>query len=87
MASSPLKNGGFLTIFGALTILHFWDHKIQTIVPEPYLVCYHSDLFSLQEDIAKYTQDEFFHVRQAKLWIEEGQWDVWDPKITTPPGL
>ena len=36
---------------------------------------------------AKYNQDEFFHVRQAKVWIEEGRWDVWDPKITTPPGL
>jgi hypothetical protein len=38
MASAPLKNGGFLTIFGVLAILHFWDYKIQTLVPEPYLV-------------------------------------------------
>lgn len=31
-------------------------------------------------------QDEVFHVRQAEAYLK-GRWDVWDPKITTPPGL
>lgn len=31
-------------------------------------------------------QDEFFHVRQAEAYLK-GRWDIWDPKITTPPGL
>ncbi|KAK4610058.1 Dol-P-Glc:Glc(2)Man(9)GlcNAc(2)-PP-Dol alpha-1,2-glucosyltransferase [Fulvia fulva] len=30
--------------------------------------------------------DEVFHVRQAQHYCQ-GHWDVWDPKITTPPGL
>ncbi|KAI9756782.1 MAG: hypothetical protein M4579_003699 [Chaenotheca gracillima] len=30
--------------------------------------------------------DEQFHVRQAQAYCA-GRWDVWDPKITTPPGL
>ncbi len=34
----------------------------------------------------KYLQDEVFHVRQAQTYWKH-QWDVWDPKITTPPGL
>lgn len=31
-------------------------------------------------------QDEVFHVRQAKNYVQ-GKWNIWDPKITTPPGL
>jgi len=31
-------------------------------------------------------QDEVFHVRQAQRYCA-GNLDVWDPKITTPPGL
>ncbi|KAI9796115.1 MAG: glucosyltransferase [Candelina submexicana] len=30
--------------------------------------------------------DEVFHVRQAQAYLAH-QWQVWDPKITTPPGL
>ncbi|KAA6411813.1 MAG: hypothetical protein FRX48_03963 [Lasallia pustulata] len=30
--------------------------------------------------------DEVFHVRQAQAYWR-GQWRIWDPKITTPPGL
>ncbi|KAI9704750.1 MAG: glucosyltransferase [Candelina mexicana] len=30
--------------------------------------------------------DEVFHVRQAQAYLAH-QWHVWDPKITTPPGL
>lgn len=30
--------------------------------------------------------DEFFHVHQAQLYLQD-RWDVWHPKITTPPGL
>ncbi|PVF95067.1 hypothetical protein CPB86DRAFT_739413 [Serendipita vermifera] len=30
--------------------------------------------------------DEPFHAPQAQAYCE-GKWDVWDPKITTPPGL
>ena len=32
-------------------------------------------------------QDEVFHINQARAYIERNQWRVWDPKITTPPGL
>ncbi|KAL9931944.1 hypothetical protein V8E36_009259 [Tilletia maclaganii] len=30
--------------------------------------------------------DEIFHIPQAQAYCE-GKWDVWDPKLTTPPGL
>lgn len=30
--------------------------------------------------------DEVFHIPQAQAFCE-GRWDVWDPKLTTPPGL
>lgn len=30
--------------------------------------------------------DEVFHVGQAQAYLR-GRWDVWDPKLTTPPGL
>lgn len=30
--------------------------------------------------------DEIFHIPQAQAYCE-GRWDVWDPKLTTPPGL
>ena len=31
-------------------------------------------------------QDEVFHIGQAQAYLNN-QWHVWDPKITTPPGL
>ena len=31
-------------------------------------------------------QDEEFHVRQAQVYCK-GDFETWDPKITTPPGL
>ncbi|CAD6883898.1 unnamed protein product [Tilletia controversa] len=30
--------------------------------------------------------DEIFHIPQAEAYCE-GKWDVWDPKLTTPPGV
>ncbi|KAI9783507.1 MAG: glucosyltransferase [Geoglossum umbratile] len=30
--------------------------------------------------------DEVFHIPQAQAYCE-GKWHIWDPKITTPPGL
>lgn len=30
--------------------------------------------------------DEVFHVGQAHAYLR-GQWEIWDPKLTTPPGL
>lgn len=30
--------------------------------------------------------DEVFHIGQAQAYLR-GQWHVWDPKLTTPPGL
>lgn len=33
-----------------------------------------------------YFQDEYFHVRQAQHYCN-GDFHIWDPKITTPPGL
>lgn len=31
-------------------------------------------------------QDEVFHIPQAQHYCA-GRWDIWDPKLTTPPGL
>ncbi|KAL2059528.1 hypothetical protein ABVK25_000821 [Lepraria finkii] len=43
--------------------------------------------FSLvQETVPEPYLDEVFHVRQAKNYVQ-GKWNIWDPKITTPPGL
>ena len=33
-----------------------------------------------------YPKDEVFHIRQAQAYVQ-GKWQIWDPKITTPPGL
>jgi hypothetical protein len=32
------------------------------------------------------SQDEPFHVPQAQAYCRN-EWTVWDPKLTTPPGL
>jgi alpha-1,2-glucosyltransferase len=32
------------------------------------------------------SQDEVFHIRQAQHYCAR-RWDIWDPKITTPPGV
>lgn len=31
-------------------------------------------------------KDEAFHIPQAQAYLD-GKWQIWDPKLTTPPGL
>ncbi|TKA64461.1 hypothetical protein B0A55_10394 [Friedmanniomyces simplex] len=42
--------------------------------------------FSVNSTVTEPYLDEVFHVRQAQQYCQ-GRFDVWDPKITTPPGL
>ncbi|KZW00614.1 glucosyltransferase [Exidia glandulosa HHB12029] len=41
---------------------------------------------TLNEIVTEPYMDEPFHVPQAQAYCR-GEWDVWDPKLTTPPGL
>ncbi|KAI0793275.1 glucosyltransferase [Abortiporus biennis] len=43
-------------------------------------------LKTLNEIVTEPYMDEPFHIPQAQAYCE-GHFDVWDPKITTPPGL
>ncbi|KAK1074498.1 glucosyltransferase [Friedmanniomyces endolithicus] len=43
-------------------------------------------LFAVDRTVTEPYLDEVFHVRQAQHYCQ-GHFDVWDPKITTPPGL
>ena len=61
-----------------------WFYLITVNVPEPYLV---SLIMSQNlEQASSRWQDEVFHVGQAQAYLR-GRWDIWDPKLTTPPGL
>lgn len=72
-ASAPLVLG-----------ISYWFRTVSRNLQEPYLVCY---LPTEAPDIDLHlVQDEVFHARQAEAYID-GKWLVWDPKITTPPGL
>ncbi|KAK0851609.1 glucosyltransferase [Friedmanniomyces endolithicus] len=42
--------------------------------------------FAVDRTVTEPYLDEVFHVRQAQHYCQ-GHFDVWDPKITTPPGL
>nr|POE85574.1 dol-p-glc:glc(2)man(9)glcnac(2)-pp-dol alpha-1,2-glucosyltransferase [Quercus suber] len=42
--------------------------------------------YSVQNTVFDPYLDEFFHVRQAQHYCA-GRFQIWDPKITTPPGL
>lgn len=36
--------------------------------------------------LSAHTQDEIFHIPQTQAYCR-GEWTIWDPSITTPPGL
>jgi alpha-1,2-glucosyltransferase len=40
----------------------------------------------LKQNQLIFSKDEYFHVRQAQTYCT-GHFEIWDPKITTPPGL
>ena len=42
--------------------------------------------FSVSRAVREPYLDDVFHVRQAQHYCA-GNWHIWDPKITTPPGL
>jgi hypothetical protein len=42
--------------------------------------------FYFEIPLANSEKDEVFHVRQAQVYCS-GDFQTWDPKITTPPGL
>lgn len=42
--------------------------------------------YSVSQAVRDPYLDEVFHVRQAQHYCA-GNWHIWDPKITTPPGL
>lgn len=73
----------FIAFCGAcITVLK----ELNTLVDEPYMVCaLRPPLLSLHGSCAG-TQDEPFHIPQAQAYCN-GDFEVWDPKITTPPGL
>ncbi|KAF7306547.1 hypothetical protein MIND_00446000 [Mycena indigotica] len=60
--------------------------EFNSVVTEPYMVCYsqHSSLH--KHDPLASNQDEPFHIPQAQAYCR-GEFDTWDPKLTTPPGL
>jgi alpha-1,2-glucosyltransferase len=59
--------------------------EVNQHVVEPYMVRL-SMCSRLVSRAHLWTQDEPFHVPQVQAYCR-GEWDVWDPKITTPPGL
>ena len=60
--------------------------KINTEVPESYMVRPARIRPLLGTEILLRYQDEIFHVSQAQMYCR-GRWDVWESKLTTPPGL
>ena len=69
--------------FAVFSFATFWAEQVTTFVPEPYLVCQHILDVSFTSNRI---QDEVFHIPQAQAYCA-GRYDVWDPKLTTPPGL
>ena len=58
--------------------------ELNSIVQEPYMVCILFMLFGRSN--LKSAKDEPFHVPQVQAYCR-GDWNYWDPKLTTPPGL
>jgi DIE2/ALG10 family len=79
--------GVYLATF---TLSAFWLAQVTKYVPEPYLVISLSSSINLRRRsiIKRLTplQDEVFHIPQAQAYCR-GEFNVWDPKLTTPPGL
>ncbi|TQS38339.1 hypothetical protein Golomagni_01158 [Golovinomyces magnicellulatus] len=67
----------FITSVGTLyALVSLWESYVNNIVPDPYLILLFIHL----------QQDEAFHIPQAKAYCN-GRYNVWDGKLTTPPGL
>lgn len=56
--------------------------KLLVVLNVPALII----LFLVNRNIPEPYMDEYFHYRQFKEYYQ-GHYDVWDDKITTPPGL
>jgi alpha-1,2-glucosyltransferase len=67
-------------------IAGLWFELVRKAVPEPYLVSFERSNRVIPIKADPCVKDEVFHVRQAQNYVQ-GNWRVWDPKITTPPGL
>jgi alpha-1,2-glucosyltransferase len=77
-------NIAFVLVYLAIYYLaSFWADQVTKVVPEPYLVW---QLLFLTYPTPDTLQDEVFHIPQAQAYCS-GRFDVWDPKLTTPPGL
>jgi alpha-1,2-glucosyltransferase len=87
-AQAPLFKGPYksLVAFVSLAlyaIASIWQNQVTRIVPEPYLVRARSPSHIFK---ANPEQDEIFHIPQAQAYCV-GDFHIWDPKLTTPPGL
>jgi alpha-1,2-glucosyltransferase len=72
------------SVYAAIYLLaSFWQGQVTKIASEPYLVIL---LKSSRELLLTITQDEVFHIPQAQAYCS-GDFHIWDPKLTTPPGL
>ena len=57
---------------------------VQVEVPDPYLVSHSTQ--STMITLTETEQDEIFHIPQTQRY-RDGDFQYWDPAITTPPGL
>jgi alpha-1,2-glucosyltransferase len=63
-----------------------WLGQVTKHVPEPYLVSTIVGKAFLLFGTLISVQDEVFHIPQVQAYCR-GDFHVWDPKLTTPPGL
>jgi alpha-1,2-glucosyltransferase len=71
-----------LVYFAIYCLASIWASQVTKFVTYPYLVC----LPSITRTPPNNIQDEVFHIPQTQAYCS-GRFDVWDPKLTTPPGL
>lgn len=64
--------------------------ELNILVDEPYMVRIHVIFLDAPHEPDCWhlciLQDEPFHIPQAQAYCR-GDFEVWDPKLTTPPGL
>lgn len=58
----------------------------QLIIPSVFLISGSCLLSLVNEQVSEPYMDEYFHHRQTIRYCS-GRWDIYDSKITTPPGL
>jgi len=58
----------------------------QFIIPSVFLISGSCLLALINEQVSAPYMDEYFHHLQTGRYCS-GRWDIYDPKITTPPGL